>query len=55
MARHVPAVPRAARITLAGAGALPVAAAFAVVVHSLGTVVGILDPPGEFRVTKKAG
>jgi len=25
------------------------------VVHSLGTVVGILDPPGEFRVTKKAG
>lgn len=25
------------------------------VVHSMGTVAGILDPPGEFRVTKKVG
>ena len=25
------------------------------VVHSMGTVAGILDPPGDFRVTKKVG
>jgi len=25
------------------------------VVHSMGTVAGILDPPGEFRVTEKVG
>lgn len=25
------------------------------VVHSMGTVAGILDPPEEFRVTEKVG
>jgi len=34
--------------------ALPLAP-LVTVVHSMGTVVGILNPPGEFRVTKKAG
>ncbi|WP_440990337.1 glycosyltransferase family 2 protein [Haloarchaeobius baliensis] len=34
--------------------ALPLAP-LVTVVHSMGTVVGILNPPGEFRVTKKVG
>jgi hypothetical protein len=31
-----------------------VRAVFVTVVHSMGTVAGILDPPDEFRVTEKA-
>ncbi|MFD1646507.1 glycosyltransferase [Haloarchaeobius litoreus] len=34
--------------------ALPLAP-LVTVVHSMGTVVGILNPPGEFRVTEKVG
>jgi len=31
-----------------------VRAVFVTVVHSMGTVADILDPPDEFRVTEKA-
>jgi hypothetical protein len=34
--------------------ALPLAPVLSVV-HSMGTVVGIVDPPDDFRVTEKAG
>jgi hypothetical protein len=42
------------REKLSWALALPLAPVVTVV-HSMGTVAGIVDPPGEFRVTKKVG
>ena len=42
------------REKLSWALALPLAP-IVTVVHSMGTVAGILSPPGEFRVTKKVG
>jgi len=35
--------------------ALFAATALVWVVHSMDTVAGVLDPPGDFRVTEKAG
>jgi hypothetical protein len=40
--------------TVAWAAAVPLAP-LVTVVHSMGTVAGILDPPEEFRVTEKVG
>lgn len=42
------------RSTFVWAIAVPLAP-IVTVVHSMGTVAGILDPPAEFRVTKKVG
>ena len=39
---------------LAWAAAVPLAP-LVTVVHSMGTVAGIVDPPEEFRVTEKVG